>query len=262
MAERRMFAKSIITTDDFLDMPMSTRCLYFSLGMFADDDGFVSSPKSIMRQIGATQDDLKILVEKSYLLVFDSGVIVIKHWRIHNYIRSDRYKATMYQDEKASLTVTKDGAYVRNVETPTEATVGIPKDTLSVDERDTQVRLGKDKKEKEINKERERKFRPPTLEEVRAYCKERNNSINAEAFIDFYESKGWFVGKNKMKDWKAAVRNWERNEAGRNRQNASNAIQPKRYKEFETEDYERPDFERASMPSDIRNKLSGMFGGV
>ena len=84
MASRRMFAKSIVLSDAFLDMPMSARCLYFTLNMLADDDGFVGSPKAIMRQCGASQDDLLLLLQKRYILGFESGVIVIKHWNINN----------------------------------------------------------------------------------------------------------------------------------------------------------------------------------
>ena len=112
MAEKRMFAKSIVFQDDFLDMPMSSRCLYFSLSMVADDDGFVDSYRSVMRQIGATVDDLRILLAKRYIIAFDTGVIVIRHWRINNYLRSDRYRETQYQDEMASLTISKTGEYV------------------------------------------------------------------------------------------------------------------------------------------------------
>lgn len=116
MAERRMFAKTIVTSDAFLDMPLSARCLYFTLGMFADDDGFVNNPKSIMRQVGACTDDLNLLLLKRFILSFDSGVIVIKHWLIHNYIRNDRYKETKYVEEKATLMLDDKGAYTeRNV---------------------------------------------------------------------------------------------------------------------------------------------------
>lgn len=111
MAERRMFAKTIVTSDAFLDMPHSARCLYFTLGMFADDDGFVNSPKSIMRQTGATVDDMNLLITKKFVLVFDSGVIVIKHWRIHNYIRGDRKHDTKYAEELALLDTDENGAY-------------------------------------------------------------------------------------------------------------------------------------------------------
>ena len=111
MAERRMFAKSIVLSDAFLDMPLSSRCLYFTLSMLADDDGFVNSPKSIMRQCGASQDDMSVLLQKKFVLPFDSGVIVIRHWRINNYLRSDRYTETKCLDEKEQLVVDKTGAY-------------------------------------------------------------------------------------------------------------------------------------------------------
>lgn len=111
MAERRMFAKTIVTSDAFLDMPPTARCLYFTLAMFADDDGFVNNPKSIMRQSGSTTDDMNILIAKKFVIAFESGVIVIKHWRIHNYIRSDRKHETKYADELLALDIDENGAY-------------------------------------------------------------------------------------------------------------------------------------------------------
>ena len=142
MAERRMFAKTIVTSDAFLDMPLSARCLYFTLGMFADDDGFVNNPKSIMRQVGACTDDLNLLLLKRFILSFDSGIIVIKHWRIHNYIRNDRYKETKYIDEKSTLMLDENGAYTENHGLPCPMdTSGIP----SVSEMDTQDRIGEEK---------------------------------------------------------------------------------------------------------------------
>src|SRR5574344_93225 len=116
MAERRMFAKTIIDSDAFLDMPMSTQALYFHLSMRADDDGFINNPKRIQRMIGASDDDLKLLIAKAFIIVFDSGVVVIKHWKIHNYIQSDRYKPTVYAEEKAQLDVKKNKAYTLNDE--------------------------------------------------------------------------------------------------------------------------------------------------
>ena len=106
-----MFAKSIVLSDAFLDMPLLARCLYFTLGMLADDDGFVGSPKSIMRQCGASQDDMAILLQKRYVLGFDSGVIVIKHWRMNNYLQNDRKKETTYIEEKNQLVIDQKGAY-------------------------------------------------------------------------------------------------------------------------------------------------------
>ena len=200
-----MFAKTIIDSDAFLDMPLSTQCLYFHLSMRADDDGFVNNPKKIQKMLGASEDDLKLLMAKSFILLFDTGVIVIKHWRINNYIRNDRYHETAYQDEKSLLSLKENNAYTLNSDN-----VGIPCGNQTVYQMETEVSIGKDSIDKS-NKERgtSRNFVPPTLSEVKAYCQERNNGINPEQFIDFYESKGWFVGKNRMKDWKAAVRNWE-----------------------------------------------------
>lgn len=146
MAERRMFAKTIVLSDAFLDMPMSARCLYFTLGMFADDDGFVNAPKSIMRQCGASDDDMNILLVKKFVLQFDSGVIVIKHWRINNYLQKDRYNETKYTEEKVKLSIEKNGAY-----TLTDPEV------LYTDTVYTQNRLGKDSKDKDsVVKDRDR----------------------------------------------------------------------------------------------------------
>jgi len=136
MAERRMFAKSIVLSDAFLDMPLSARCLYFTLGMFADDDGFVGSPKGIMRQCGASQDDMKILLEKRFVLGFESGVIVIKHWRINNYLRSDRYQSTTYLEEKESLVLDEKNAYTEKDKCVGIPSIGIPsivKDSIGKD---------------------------------------------------------------------------------------------------------------------------------
>ena len=111
MAERRMFAKTIIDSDAFLDMPLSTQALYFHLSMRADDEGFINNPKKIKRMIGASDDDLKLLIAKNFVIPFESGVVVIKHWRIHNYIRADRLIKTVYKDERGMLDVKENGAY-------------------------------------------------------------------------------------------------------------------------------------------------------
>lgn len=127
-----MFAKTIIDSDAFLDMPLSTQALYFHLSMRADDDGFINNAKKIQRMIGASDDDLKVLLMKRFLLPFESGVVVIKHWKIHNYIRNDRYKPTIYTDERAALDVKANGAYTER------QPLGIP-DGYQMD---TQYRLG------------------------------------------------------------------------------------------------------------------------
>lgn len=111
MAERRMFAKTIIDSDAFIDMPLSTQALYFHLSMRADDDGFINNPKKIQRMIGCADDDLRVLITKRFIIPFDSGIVVIKHWKIHNYIRGDRKKDTVYPEEMAQLVEKKNGAY-------------------------------------------------------------------------------------------------------------------------------------------------------
>ena len=103
MAQRRMFSRKITETDRFLEMPLSSQALYFHLNMGADDEGFIDKAKTIKRTIGASDDDMKLLIAKGFLIPFDSGVVVIRHWRIHNYIRSDRFQSTLHQDEKTQL---------------------------------------------------------------------------------------------------------------------------------------------------------------
>ena len=198
MAERRMFAKTIIDSDAFLDMPLSTQALYFHLSMRADDEGFLNNPKKIMRMVGASEDDMKVLLSKRFVLAFDTGVVVIKHWRIHNYIAKDRFKETVYQEERAQLEIKDNGAYTLDT--------GCIQDVYSSE---TQVRLGKDS----IGKDRiGNRFTKPTVEEISAYCLERGNNINPQKFYDYYESVGWKVGKNPMKNWQACIRTWEQKE--------------------------------------------------
>jgi hypothetical protein len=136
VAERRMFAKTIIDSDAFLDMPLSSQALYFHLSMRADDDGFINNPKKIQRMVGSSEDDLKLLIAKRFIIAFESGVIVIKHWKIHNYIQKDRYKPTLYQEEKSILTNKNNNSYTVETE--------CIHDGYSLE---TQVRLGKDRLE-------------------------------------------------------------------------------------------------------------------
>jgi hypothetical protein len=111
MAQKRMFAKTIVDSDAFLDMSSSTQNLYFHLGMRADDDGFINNPKMIMRIVNASEDDMKVLILKKFILPLDNGIIVIKHWKINNYIQSDRYTPTKYQEELAKLSLDENKAY-------------------------------------------------------------------------------------------------------------------------------------------------------
>lgn len=185
MAQRRMFNKSVTNSSLFLKMPISSRLLYYDLGMNADDDGFVEH-FMVLRMTGATQQDLGVLQANGLVKIFDDNVLWIKDWKENNYIRNDRYTPSKY-------------LAIHNVET-----LGIP--TVNTGK----VSIGKysiDNNKKENIKEKS--FIKPTIEEIQDYCSERNNGINANAFYDFYESKNWYVGKNKMKDWKACVRTWE-----------------------------------------------------
>ena len=143
MAERRMFAKTIIDSDAFLDMPLSTQALYFHLSMRADDDGFINNPKKVQRMIGSSDDDLKLLVAKNFIIPFESGIVVIKHWKIHNYIRNDRYKETVYQEERKQLVEKENKAYTF-IKVNDENYLGIPNDNQVVYQMETQDRLGKD----------------------------------------------------------------------------------------------------------------------
>lgn len=156
MAKKRMLSEAILNSDAFMDMPLSAQMLYVHLNMRADDDGFVASPKRIRMLIGAGEDDMKLLIAKRFILVFQSGVIVIKHWRLHNYIKNDRYKPTLYQEEKKLLSVKKNGVYTDRPLLPEEmpAPKGISDGTKMEPEciqngttLEPQVRLGKDRLE-------------------------------------------------------------------------------------------------------------------
>lgn len=139
MAQKRMFNNSVVGSDEFLEMPDSSQNLYFHLSMQADDDGFVDKWKSIMRMTGKKEDDLKILIAKSFVIPFDTGVLVIRHWRLNNYLQKDRYKETIYKDEKARLTIDKSNVY--NLDT--ECIHSIDKNRLD------KISIDKNSKEKE-----------------------------------------------------------------------------------------------------------------
>ncbi len=203
MAERRMFAKSIIDSDAFLDLPQSTQLLYFHLAMRADDDGFVNNPKRVARTVGCGDDDAKLLLAKQFIISFESGVIVIRHWRMHNYIQKDRYHETVYKDEKALIKTDENKIYlpldaecIQDVyKTDTEVSIG----EVSIGK----VSIG----EGENARTHENDFIIPSVEEVQAYCKERNNGIDAEYFVNYYTERKW----QGVTDWKARIFSWEKN---------------------------------------------------
>lgn len=199
MARRRMFSLDVVDTDRFLDMPSSTQALYFHLGMRADDDGFVASPKRTTAMCGCSADDLNLLAAKGFVRPFESGVLVIVDWKKNNLLRPDRYTPTQFQKEKAQL--------------------GIPAVNQSTYQRVPQVSIGKDRLDK-VSVKRERKadkpprprFTPPSEDEAINYFDEQGSSAaEAESFLDYYAANGWKVGgRATMKNWQAAARNWIR----------------------------------------------------
>ena len=245
MAQKRMFDKSITNSDNFLELPDSSQILYFHLSMNADDDGFIDNWKSIMRMTGTKEDDLKILITKSYVIPFDSGVIVIRHWRMNNYLRSDRYKETTHKEEKKLLSLGENEEYLL------QSVAGIPlvdTDKNRIEENSIDKysiknnfkqnlqceAITKGSKERCLRKSsfninginycnqharemipdieiQNEKFKKPTLEEIQEYCKERNNDVNAKQFFDYYEVNNWIDNKgNKVKNWKQKLITWEK----------------------------------------------------
>lgn len=252
MAEKRMFAKSIVLTDAFLDMPASARCLYFTLAMLADDDGFVGSPKSIMRQCGASQDDMMILLSKRYVLSFDSGVLVIKHWRIHNTLKNDRYHPTTYQEELSMLTTDQKGAY-------TEAITQLPEQCFRngsdvdpgwiQDGSPDKYRLEKISTDK--SRKGKKEFTPPTLDEVKDYIFENGYHVDPEHFYKFYAEGHWIDSLgNPVRNWKQKLITWEKKDGEKPKQ-----------KQFTTaENYRAPGKIDAAKLEKVRQMYAGSEG--
>lgn len=244
MAERRMFAKTIVTSDAFLDLPMSARCLYFTLGMFCDDDGFCNNPKSIMRQIGASADDMNVLIAKKFILTFESGVIVIKHWKIHNYIQSDRYHPTKYQEEKAMLSLDENKSYTLSHKADTPCIQDVSK--VDTEVRD---RLGKVKDKDRYGEFKNVLLKKEEFEKLKnKFPKDYMERI--ESLSEYMRSKG-----KTYKDHYATILSWARKE----NRDKPKTVEPKKYKVFEKEEYEKEDFKAEQMPQEIREKLGGMF---
>jgi hypothetical protein len=192
----------------------------------------------------ATDDDMKLLIAKSFIIPFESGVVVIKHWKIHNYIRKDTYNETPYKEEKALLELDENNAY-RLTSDMNEVAVENTSTERGrlVDGTSTQDRLGKDRlgKVKGESKSSSRMTRP-TIEEVQAYITEKGYHVDAQRFIDYYESNGWKVGRNPMKDWKATVRTWENRDKQDKKNNAP--ANNKKFRNFEEREYDYDSLEK------------------
>jgi hypothetical protein len=227
VARKRMYDNGVTSSDDFISMPSSAQALYFHLNQMADDDGFNNQIQMAMMMAHASTDDLRVLMAKSFIIRFECGVIVIKHWRLHNTLRKDRYTPTNYQEEFRMLGIKENGAYTLGCQTVAN---GLPDGCPSIDknskDKDSLVEDSIGGVAEDINvpsKPTTKRFAPPTVEQVAEYCLERNNGIDPQRFVDYYTSNGWMVGKNKMKDWKAAVRTWEKNTASKPEEAPKNA---------------------------------------
>lgn len=200
MAERRMFSRSIINSARFLRMPQTSRLLYYDLGMAADDDGIVEA-FTVIRTTGAAEDDLRVLASRGFILVLNEDLVsYIRDWNVNNQLRKDRYKPSIYAELLVKIT---DGSLM--------ATGGLP-DGNQTEPQDSLVKVSTVEKsivEKPDKPPAHSRFMKPTLEEIKTYCQARQNNIDPERFMNYYEANGWMVGRNPMKDWKAAIRTWE-----------------------------------------------------
>ncbi len=197
-----MFSPAIVESDAFLEMPISTQALYFHLGMFADDDGFVN-PKKIMRMIGVSDDDLKILVGKRFVLAFDNGVVVVKHWKINNLVRKDWYRPTQYLEQKNALITKDNGAYTEIKHLVNES---LPEDRID------QVRSGEEEIPLEIKKlEFLEKIPKEIVDEfkIKFKCEEGEIRTKGHALADYCRAKG-----KKYKNYKAFLSNALRRDYG------------------------------------------------
>lgn len=233
-----MFAKTIIDSDAFLDMPLSTQSLYFHLSMRADDDGFINNPKKIQRMIGASEDDLKLLVAKRFILAFENGVIVIKHWRMHNAIRKDRYTPTQYQEQMSMLMIKDNKSYTEINHDNHLATTRQPLGNQV----QPQVRLGKDRIGKgsvEYIVDDSEESQPPAHEKKKKIQKHRygeydnvlltdeemeklkNEFPDIDERIENLSSYVASTGK-KYKSHYATIRNWARKDKEQTKQKSRN----------------------------------------
>lgn len=216
MAEKRMFAKSVIDSDAFLDMPLTAQALYFHLGMRADDDGFVDNPKKIQRMIGASKDDLMLLIAKQFVIAFENGVVVVSHWRVHNYIPKDRYKPTFYQEELSMLQADDSKLYTSCIPNVHNLDTQIRLDQIRLDK--NSIDIGESMRGEESKPKKTAPFRhkygeynnvllsDEELEKLKTeFPHDWQNRI--ERLSEYIASKG-----DKYKSHLATIRSWSRKE--------------------------------------------------
>lgn len=222
MAQRRMFSLAVTDTDVFQDMPTSTQALYFHLGMHGDDDGFVGSPRKITRGAGCNDDDLRLLIAKGFVIPFESGVVVIRDWRLNNSLKNDRYKPTVYVNEMQQLSVDNANRYqLRDGVEPNWNRSGT---SLEPQHNITELSIAEQNGNRAAKPPTRPRFAPPSVDEVRSYAEQEGFSMDAERFVDYYKAKGWKIGNASMEDWKAAARNWARRDHARAPAQSRNAI--------------------------------------
>ena len=204
MADRRMFTKKVTDDDNFMALSSSAQALYLHLSMSADDDGFCNQVSISMFKAHASVQDLEALLEKRYIYQFENGVIVIKHWRMANALRKDRYTPTVFQEELMQLQLKENGSYTRLPDGCQMVAERLPQDSIGKNSIDNSSLDNKKENTKRKN------FIPPTVDEVKEYLDSVGSKVDAESFVAFYESKDWMIGKNKMKSWKAAIVTWEK----------------------------------------------------
>lgn len=215
MADRRMLTRKVTDDDNFMQLSSSAQALYLHLSMSADDDGFCNQVTLCMFKAHASVQDLEALLEKRYIYQFENGVIVIKHWRMANALRKDRYTPTTFQEELAQLQLKDNGAYT-----------WLPNGCQTVATCLPQDRVGKNRIDKVNNTQRGRTFSPPTLEEVKAYCEERNSSVDPNEFYEYFAVGNWIDSKgNPVRNWKQKLITWEKRDNER-KPNNGNASKP------------------------------------
>ena len=206
-----MFTKKVTDDDNFMALSSSAQALYLHLSMSADDDGFCNQVSISMFKAHASIQDLQALLEKRYIYQFDNGVIVIKHWRMANALRKDRYTPTAFKEELSFLGIKDNGAYTWLPDGCQMVAERLPQDSIGKDS----IELDKDNiyiEPAEPEKKKTKRFVPPTLEEVQAYCLERKNNVDAKQFYDYFTVAEWYDSKGqKVKSWKQKIITWEKN---------------------------------------------------
>ena len=196
MAQKRMFDKRIIDTDKFMDLPNSSKALYFMAGMSADDRGFFQ-PRKLQKMCGFTDDDYKVLIAKNYFIPFESGVMVVTDWNRNNWLDSRRLTETEYIEELKLLKLINDKYELK------DSRLAVAKQLLR------ENRIEENSIDKNSIEYKRGKFKKPTLEEIEEYIKEKNMNVNAKTFYDYFETSNWVDSKgNKVKNWKLKLITW------------------------------------------------------